>query len=358
MTIHRANEVLADRYKVVNKIGAGGMQEVYRVIDTIFDREVALKVPKNPAAVRRFQKSAALSARINHPNVAKTLDFFDQSSNFYLVEELVPGQDLSAAKDRLEVMDPYLVAHLLHHIAKGVAASHDAGVVHRDLKPSNIVVSPSLSFEVIKITDFGIARMTQEEMVDAIDGGNDTITNSSTVAGAIPYLSPEMVERPRTADRPTDIWAIGAIGFELLSGTKPYGKGLVAIPRIMAAEPLVIPDLAVSNSQFADTSRAVFEIINSCLQKDPADRPTAAKLVSDCERLCYPLAKRQLGCVVGNRHTSWFARVDGREVFYHPSSVYGTRPRMGQAVLLAPHPASPHPRAHPVLAVTQSASEE
>jgi serine/threonine protein kinase len=112
------------RYEVTDFVGEGGIQEVYAANDAILDRQVALKVPKNSAAERRFQRSAVLSALVNHPNIAKTLDYFEYGGRSYLVEEFVPGITLSDARRQIPRMDPYSVAHMLHHLAKGVAASH------------------------------------------------------------------------------------------------------------------------------------------------------------------------------------------------------------------------------------------
>lgn len=358
--IHDLGEVLLDRYRLDAELGSGGMQEVYRARDLVLERDVAVKVPKNASARRNFQASAVLSARINHPNVAKTLDFFKAHNRFYLVEEVVLGEDLSSARACLPQMDPYLVAHVLHHLAKGVAASHAVAVVHRDLKPNNIMVSPGLTFSHVKITDFGIARMSQEEMVAAVEGGDDTISNSSTVKGAIPYLSPEMVATPREADCPTDIWAIGAIAYELLTGIKPYGRGLLAIPRIIAAIPPTLPAEVTSNGQFADTARAVFGIILRCLDGNVATRATAIDLVSECESLCYPLPNRVIGRVQNNPSPGSYFAVDslGGSVFFNPASVFGRNPRIGDEVLLSPHAGHPRPRSHPVLALTPRSSAE
>ena len=198
MNILKTGQLIADRYHIVCPIGEGGMQEVYKANDNTFDRIVALKTPKNPSAKKRFKRSAILSARVNHPNVAKTLDFFEISDREFLIEEFVEGCDLRAFADQFARVDPFLAAHFLHHIIKGVAASHHAGVFHRDLKPSNILVSSQPWPEKTKVTDFGIAKMAEEEIAELIELGIDkSITTSATLVGALPYMAPELISSPK-----------------------------------------------------------------------------------------------------------------------------------------------------------------
>src|SRR3954447_10718009 len=167
----KAGEILLDRYRVEAYVAEGGMQEVYLAEDLHFGRSVALKIPKNASALKRFARSARVSARIVHPNVAKTLDYFEIDRGGYLIEEFIAGKDLGAVlRSEYEYLDPHLAAHFFHMIAKGVAASHHAGVVHRDLKPNNIMVGVGANFNLVKITDFGIAKMAEEEIAEAAEG--------------------------------------------------------------------------------------------------------------------------------------------------------------------------------------------
>ena len=129
------------------------MQQVYLAEDSVFNRYVALKVPKTVSAEKRFERSAQVSARITHANVAATFDYFDLGTKGYLIEEFIEGGTLSESFDkRFGLLDPHLAAHLIHHLSKGVAASHRAGVFHRDLKPSNIMVSGDPGLTSVKIT--------------------------------------------------------------------------------------------------------------------------------------------------------------------------------------------------------------
>ena len=173
MTIHNPGDVIGGRYEIERYVSEGGMQEVYGARDILLSRTVALKTPKTKSARKRFQRSASTSASINHANVAKTFDYLEEDGRYYLVEELIEGADLGQImRDDLDRVDPYLCAHVLHHLAKGLAASHHAGVVHRDLKPSNIMVGGRMAFENIKITDFGIAKMAEAELA-VVDGGDE-----------------------------------------------------------------------------------------------------------------------------------------------------------------------------------------
>src|SRR5262249_51624294 len=161
--------------------------------DLVFNRRVALKVPKNPSAEKRFARSARVSAKVIHSNVAATYDYFDFGPKSYLFEEFIDGQTLWDRLDvDFEMLDPHLAAHVIHPRAKGVAASHHAGVFHRDLKPSNIMVSRDPGLRSVKITDFGIAKMAEEEIADAFKDKEST-TGSQTVMGALPYMAPEMI---------------------------------------------------------------------------------------------------------------------------------------------------------------------
>ena len=150
--LHTPGDYIADRYEIVRFIAEGGMQQVYYTKDHTLNRFVALKVPKNASAEKRFKRSAVLSAKVNHPNVAKTLDYFETEDYPTLVEEFIDGKDLKdAILKRCKVVDPYLVARILHHLAKGTAASHHVGVTHRDLKPSNIMLVGGFNLTEIKI---------------------------------------------------------------------------------------------------------------------------------------------------------------------------------------------------------------
>ncbi|MDK9718652.1 MAG: protein kinase [Trichlorobacter sp.] len=334
---HSAGDLIGGRYEILGDAGEGGMQYVYAAKDHVLKRQVALKTPKNDSARKRFQRSAIVSARVTHPNVAKTLDYVDDGQRQYLVEELIAGTDLDKALlVRTPHLDPYLAARIFHHLAKGLAASHHAGVVHRDLKPSNVMVTGGYQLDAIKITDFGIAKMADEEIAEAVEGGGESISASRTVVGALPYMAPEAIETPREVGKSADVWSIGAMMYELLTGNVPYGKGLQAVTKIIAAAPPEFPGFMTANPQFATLSKQLIQIVLQCLQKDPATRPTADTLVEQCGMLCYPVEPRFLGYVREIRHRAWgFVVVDDEDVFFHFDCVYGDKPVLGDNVMLS-----------------------
>lgn len=347
----KTGDVVGDRYEILGYLGEGGMQYVYQAKDRLTDRLVALKTPKNKSATKRFKRSAIVAAKVNHPNVAKTLDYMKINSERYLVEELIDGKDLKTALlENTAFLDPYLVAKILHHLAKGVAAAHHAGVIHRDLKPTNIMVKGGYSLHELKVTDFGIARMAGEELKEAVEGGDATMSASQTAVGALPYMAPEAIDDPVTVGTAADIWSIGAMTYQLLCGQYPFGLGLRAVPKIMAAVLPETPAFLLSNPQFSPLAKEILDIALSCLKKDPTARPTADQLVERCSALCYTSTPRRQGVVSDFRHGAWgFIRTDDDSVFYHRECVYGPMPEVGDAVLFSSYDGGGSDRALPVV---------
>lgn len=348
---HVIGDVVAGRYEVQGFLGEGGMQFVYRAFDQILDRHVALKTPKNSSAEKRFKRSAVVSSKVNHPNVAKTLDYVEDGDRPYLAEELIDGADLDGALlARVPHLDPYLVARIFHYLAKGLAAAHHAGVVHRDLKPTNVMVTGGFQLDQIKITDFGIAKMADEELAEAAEGGNHSLSMSATALGALPYMSPEAIDTPRSVKFPTDIWSVGAMIYQLLAGEPPFGSGLRIVAKILEAKPPVFPNFLLANAQFSPLAEQLKKIVIDCMQKDPSSRPTADDLVQRTSQLCYPIATRFEGIVREIRFNAWgFIETDGRDVFFHLSSVYGQKPSPGSRVFFSKFLGGGAARAHPVI---------
>ena len=354
----KSGDSFGQRYVVEDYIDEGGMQYVFKANDTTFNRSVALKTPKVSSASKRFKRSAQTAAKVNHPNVAKTLDYFVEGERQFLVEEFVEGPNLNKCLlQRFGKADPSLSAYIIHHLAKGIRASHTAGIMHRDLKPSNIMVEGGERFLEIKVTDFGIAKLAQEEIDEAVEGGSETITGSQTVLGALPYMAPETMQAQNKKSNITqavDIWSAGAILFELLSGSKPFGQGLPAVHNIISNNISEYPKHLLKNKQFEFLNRQLMDIVSICLNQDAKSRPTAQQLVDECEKLCYPEIIRESGLIRSKQFKYGFiaAQTSWHDVFFHQDSVYGIewdKLKAGDKVWFSKFPAEPADRAHPVL---------
>nr|WP_298725957.1 serine/threonine-protein kinase [uncultured Steroidobacter sp.] len=345
-------EVVAGRYVIDGYVGEGGMQEVYLARDRAIGRAVALKIPKNNSATKRFQQSAAVSARVTHPNVAKTFDYVEDGDRQVLIEEFIQGQDLRARLlSSFLYLDCHLAAHVFHHLAKGLAAVHKEGVIHRDLKPSNIMLSSDYDLATIKITDFGIAKMAEAEIQDNVQ---DTTLASRTVFGAIPYMAPEVIRNKRNIGTAADVWSLGAILFHILTGELPFGEGLEAVERILASKTPEKPAILHVGAQFRQLTDDLWTLILACLRTDPNERPSALELVGACNSLCYSREPRTAGKIgtfkPKNGKWGFIECATFKEpTFFHEDSYWGSTPQVGQRVSFARFPGTPCHRAHPVL---------
>ena len=215
-------------YEVLTLLGAGGMGEVYRARDTRLDRDVAIKIlPEMFAAdadrVARFQREAKVLASLNHPHIASIYGLEDAGPVKALVIELVEGEDLAQQLSRGAVpLDQALP--IARQVAEALEAAHEQGIVHRDLKPSNIKVRPD---GTVKVLDFGLAKALTPAAVTAVDGtASPTVTSPAmtqmgTIIGTAAYMSPEQA-KGRQADRRSDVWAFGAVLYEMLTGRRVF----------------------------------------------------------------------------------------------------------------------------------------
>lgn len=327
------------------------MQDVYRAKDELTDSEVAFKTPQPGQAAIRFHNSARMSAQINHYNVAKTYDYFEADGHSYLVEELVDGTSLEDATLSITPqIDPHLAAYLFLRISKGLAASHRAGVVHRDLKPSNVLVNFDL--DQVKITDFGIATITETLFDEVITKGELTKSTSGTIKGALPYMAPEMMFRREGDIGPeADIWSLGALMFRLMTGEFPFGEAMMVPVNVSNKTRAGWPRSLSSNAQFGLLSEPLKQMVDACLEYDKGKRTTATSLVQKCEDLCFVYSRRLKGAVEEVIGARGFIRGSaGDKIFYHSKSVYGRYPaKKGSDVMFSSYPGEPFPRAHPVI---------
>lgn len=365
----KAGQVIAGRYRIDSFHLEGGMQEVYRCSDLALDRIVALKTPRDGIVDKRFSRGAQMGARVVHPNVAATLDYVEDDVHRCLIEEFIEGKDLGRrlASDFI-FLDPSLSAWVVHNIAKGLQAAHSVGICHRDLKPSNIMTSADGHMDIIKLTDFGIAKLAEMELeveIEKFEQDENTLTSSSTLLGAVPYLAPECWVDWSSAGQPADIWALGAIACHLLLGKPPFGGGRGAIMKMAQAQiagkiELNAPEWFGKHQETTLLEQELWTLVRSCLQIDPALRPKANDITQRCEALCYSATPRKIGVIGtyphryanGGTANAGFIAIDGGgTAFFHISDFFGggITPQVGQRINFGIAAGKPNERCSPVL---------
>jgi len=260
-------------YRLVEKIGEGGMGIVWKAVDTMLDREVAVKIlppafSADKDRLARFEREARLLASLNHPGIAAVFGLDVADEQRFLAMEFVPGEDLyqRLARGRMP-MDEVLAVALA--IAEALEAAHDNGVVHRDLKPANIRLTPDGK---VKVLDFGLAKVV---MPDAISGGSHPsrspqLTAEGTAAGSVmgtaAYMSPEQA-KGKSVDRRADIWAFGVVLLEMLTGIHPFKADTVS--ETLAA--VIMKDMDL-DALPPGTSPELRRLLQRCLRKDARSR--------------------------------------------------------------------------------------
>src|SRR5436190_14461388 len=228
-------------YEIVASLGAGGMGEVYRARDPRLDREVAIKIlaaqlASDPVALMRFEREALSVAKLSHPNILSIFEFGQDAGRTFVVMELVDGETLRARLRRGALPARRAVSYALQ-IARGIAAAHARGIVHRDLKPENVMITRD---NHIKILDFGLAKPVRSNSNDLTRAAG-VATTAGTIVGSYGYMAPEQV-RGQEVDHRADIFAFGAVLYEMLSGECAFTGQTAAdtMVAILAKDP---PDL-------------------------------------------------------------------------------------------------------------------
>jgi Tol biopolymer transport system component/serine/threonine protein kinase len=260
-------------YRLVEKLGEGGMGVVWKAVDTSLDREVAVKVlpehfAQHPDRLARFEREAKSLATLNDSRIAQVFGLHESNGLRFLAMELVGGEDLAARLRRgpLPVDEALEVAH---QVAEALETAHESGIVHRDLKPANVVLSPEGK---AKVLDFGLAKVIELDPMsgDSNSSMSPTATSAGTVAGGlmgtVAYMSPEQA-RGKPVDRRTDVWAFGCLLYEMLTGKKAFGgetpSDTVAAILRSEADESALPE-AIDGR--------IRRLLRRCFRKDPRRR--------------------------------------------------------------------------------------
>jgi serine/threonine-protein kinase len=269
-------------YQVRSLLGTGGMGEVYRAHDARLDRDVALKVLPagllaDEAARRRFRKEALALAKLSHSHIAVIHDVGEEGGMDYLVMECVPGQSLAEKLSIGALLEKEVVSYGAQ-IADALEEAHEHGVIHRDLKPGNLMITPKGQ---VKVLDFGLAKLLRpaNDMM-----ATENVTETQSIAGTLPYMAPEQLTG-EPADARTDIYALGAVLFEMAVGRRPFQED--STPRLTDA---ILHQTPVSPRTInSRVSPEMERIILKCLEKSPENRYQSAKEVQvDLHRLTVP----------------------------------------------------------------------
>ncbi len=252
-------------YKILEKLGEGGMGAVFLAEDTRLHRPVALKVlPSELAAqtehLERFRREAQAIAALSHPNIVTIFSIEDDGDRHFLTMEAVRGKDLSRLI-RGDGLSAQRVVELAVPIAGALSAAHAAGIVHRDLKPANVMVTDD---GTVKILDFGLAKLQPLESAGSSEAATRTLTELGTMMGTVPYMSPEQVQG-KAVDARTDIFSLGVMLYEMCTGQRPFQgeSNADTISSILRDSPAEIADSR------PDLPGQLGRIVERCLEKDP-----------------------------------------------------------------------------------------
>jgi hypothetical protein len=321
-------QTLGRRYKIEALLGQGGMSAVYKATDPNLRRQVAIKLIHPHLAttqefVSRFEEEAAAVAQLRHPNIIQVYDFSHDNNVYYMVLEFLPGESLEQRLRRLngarQRMPLGEITGTMVKICQAVGYAHSRGMIHRDLKPANVMIMPT--GEPI-LMDFGIVKML----------GGDTQTATGGLIGTVAYMAPEQIRGER-ADPRTDIYALGVMLFEMISGQRPFqGDSAPATMMMHLTQP--VPDIRTLNQE---TPPALVGIVEKALAKSPADRFQSTHEMA---------AALQTVSLTGSMAAT---RLDGPTAIQQPRTIEQQRPPLPTPMTPAPmpRPAAPPQPAQP-----------
>src|SRR5918911_1468043 len=254
-------EVVAGRYELEELVGTGGMSSVFKARDALLERHVALKIlhphfTEDEQYVERFRREARAVASLSHPNIVTILDRGEDEGRQFIVFELVEGRTLKEVLDEEGRLPVARALEIAIEVARGLGFAHEHGLVHRDVKPQNVILNGDGR---AKVTDFGIARSLEVQGVG--------VTQSGAVLGTSNYIAPEQASG-RPVDRTTDVYSLGVVLFELLTGEVPFpGESFVAVAMQHVSEPP--PSVLEARP---DVPVRVARAVDRALEKDPTER--------------------------------------------------------------------------------------
>lgn len=336
MIMNLEGSVIGNRYKIIEKIGNGGMATVYKALDQILNRYVAVKILREEFTtdeefIKRFNAEAQAAARLTHPNIVSVYDVGQEYNIYYIVMELIQGKTLKEIIDEDGLLSWKWSVNIAIQIASALEMAHKNHIVHRDIKPHNIMITED---GVAKVTDFGIAKAVS----------NSTITAFGTTLGSVHYFSPEHARGGYT-DAKSDLYSLGVVMYEMVTGKVPFD----ADTPVSVALKHMQDDPVEPIKQNKDVPFAVNQIIMKAMKKDPNERyQNASELIRDLNMAL----KRPEGGFVEERnygnagYTQRIATIDSMksksstddidddDEYYDDDSFFGRHPRAKKVIII------------------------
>ncbi|HVY28128.1 MAG TPA: serine/threonine-protein kinase [Polyangiaceae bacterium] len=281
-----AGHVLLGRYRLEVQLGAGGMGTIWRAQHLVLNAPVAVKVIDRTAVpdeetLARFMREAQSAAALRSPHVVQILDYGIDGKVPFMAMELLEGENLAQRIKRKKRLSPQETARVLSHIGRAIARAHEAGIVHRDLKPENVFLVKNEDEEIAKVLDFGVAKVESHALSEG------TRTRTGSILGTPFYMSPEQAQGNRTVDSRSDLWSMGVIAFECLTGKRPfYSDGLGDLVLAICVRDIPVP------SEVAAVPIGFDAWWHRAVARDPEKRFQTAKELTESLREALGLESR------------------------------------------------------------------
>jgi serine/threonine protein kinase len=272
--------VLADRYRLEERLGEGGMGAIWRAEHLVLAAPVAVKILERDVvdseeAVARFLREAKAAASLRSPHVVQILDYGVEEGVPFIVMELLEGETLRDRIKRLHTLEAVEMVRIVGDVARAITRAHEAGIVHRDLKPENIFLVPNEDSEIAKVLDFGVAKVEASTLADG------TNTRTGSILGTPFYMSPEQAQGNKEVDYRSDLWSLGVIAFECLTGKRPFNSDALGDLVLQ----ICVRDIAVP-SELATVPAGFDEWFARATARPPEDRFQSAREMIESLREC------------------------------------------------------------------------
>ncbi|MCA9600209.1 MAG: serine/threonine protein kinase [Myxococcales bacterium] len=298
----KAGRVLSGRYRLEERLGEGGMGSIWRAEHLVLGAPVAVKlidrdVTRDEEALARFNREAQSAATLRSPHVVQIIDYGIDDDTPFMVMELLEGETLAERLRRIKRLSPAETSRIITHVARAISRAHEGGVVHRDLKPENVFLVANEDAEIAKVLDFGVAKVESATL-----GPGGTRTRTGSLLGTPFYMSPEQAQGNKEVDYRTDLWALGVIAFECLTGKRPFeSDGLGDLVLSICVRPMPTP------SEVGPVPAGFDEWFARACSREPTNRYQSAREMAEALRDMVSDETREMQITVSEEDDEWGA---------------------------------------------------